>query len=397
MNDISAYLPKELMKFAFPAVQSSELKVIGVGGGGCNAVDYMYNAGIRDVQFINCNTDGQALSKSPVPIKIHLGETLTAGRGAGANPEIGRAAAIESLPEVLKLLKTNTDMVFITAGLGGGTGTGAAPVIAASIKELGILTVGIVTIPFSTEKSERIEFAREGLEKMYQSVDALIVIENDKINENYGELKVFDAFKKANEILAVAAQAIVEIIKVHGEWNVDFNDVKTVMRNSSVALMGTGIANGENRAMDAVQNAINSPLLNNNDISAAKRILLNIVSGSDEITMHEHQLICNYVQEITHNASDQFIIGVAKDENLGDSVKVTLIATGFKKDNLGKVFHQMEIQQEIFPELKDENVMDKEIKTESPITQKPKSKKKSAILGLQQFIDFFGEENENVK
>lgn len=382
------------MKFAFTPVQSSELKVIGVGGGGCNAVDYMYNMGIRDVQFINCNTDGQALSKSPVPLKIHLGESLTAGRGAGADPKIGRAAAIESLPEVLKLVKNNTDMVFITAGLGGGTGTGAAPIIAASIKELGILTVGIVTLPFSSEKSERIEFAREGLEKMYQSVDALIVIENDKINENYGNLKVFDAFKKANEILAIAAQGIVEIIKVHGEWNVDFNDVKTVMSNSSVALMGTGIANGENRAMDAVKNAINSPLLNNSDISAAKRILLNIVSGSDEITMHEHQLICSYVQEITHHSSDQFIIGVAKDENLNDAVKVTIIATGFKKDTLIKAFQQNEIQKEIFPEMKEEIA---EEKPESVSPQKPRTKKKSSIPGLQQFINFFDDEKDNVK
>jgi cell division protein FtsZ len=392
MKEISSYLSKELMKFAFTPVHSSELKVIGVGGGGCNAVDFMYNAGIRDVQFINCNTDGQALSKSPVPLKIHLGETLTAGRGAGANPDIGRAAAIESLPDVLNLVRKNTDMVFITAGMGGGTGTGAAPVIAASIKELGILTVGIVTVPFSSEKSERLEHARIGLEKMYESVDALIVIENDKINENYGSLKVSDAFQKANEILAVAAQGIVEIIKIHGEWNVDFNDVKTVMSNSRVALMGTGIARGENRAMESVQNAINSPLLNNSDISGAKRILLNIISGKDEITMHEHQLICNHVQEITSHASDQFIIGVAKDENLEDAVKVTIIATGFKKENFIKVFSLQESQVEPVPEKIAVPVTATEDIPEPENAKKRKPKKNSAIPGLQKLIEFFDEE-----
>lgn len=408
MKNPENYLPKTLMKFAFQPVQNSELKVIGVGGGGCNAVDFMFNQGISDVLFINCNTDNQALEKSPVPLKVQLGASLTGGRGAGANPETGRAAAIESLPEIVSLVKEGTDMVFITAGMGGGTGTGAAPVIAGAIRNLGILTVAIVTVPFTSEKSDRIKHAKEGIQKLQDQVDALIVIENDKINENYGELKVLDAFRKANEILAIAAQGIIEIIKIHGHWNVDFNDVKTVMTRSNVALMGTGIGTGSDRAMDAVQMALSSPLLNMNNIRGAKGILLNIMSGHDEITMHEHQQICTYVQEVSGHASDQFIIGVAKDDALENQVKVTIIATGFPRIGEIEAFKEdtespkQPQQQALFA---DEETMPVEApkeeegdKATGPHKEgedeavKKKPKRKSGLEKLQRLIEFLDDD-----
>lgn len=408
MKEPESYLPKELMKFAFQSVHASELKVIGVGGGGCNAVDYMFTKGVADVQFINCNTDSQALEKSPVSMKIQLGETLTGGRGAGADPAIGRAAAIESLPEITRLVQGKTDMVFITAGLGGGTGTGAAPVIAAAIRDMGILTVGIVTVPFTSEKSERIRHAREGLQRMQDSVDSIIIIENDKINERFGELKMLDAFQKANEVLATAAQGIVEIIKIHGHWNVDFNDVKTVMTKSNVALMGTGMGTGPNRAMEAVAAALSSPLLNNSDIKGARGILLNILSGEDEITMHEHQQICNYVQEVSGHSSDQFIIGVAKDPALTGSVKVTIIATGFLREveiEALKESAQQPVQQDLFgnevfeTEAEDEQPTKKTVKKKRDSSDENaaeedsrKAKKKSSSNPIQKFINFFDED-----
>ncbi len=324
------YLPEELVDFAFPPVYNSEIKVIGIGGGGCNAVNHMYLKNVQDVQFINCNTDEQALNNSPVPTKVQLGETLTGGRGAGTNPEVGKEAARESMEKILQLVRKNTEMVFIAAGMGGGTGTGAAPLIAENIKALGILTVGIVTMPFNSEIGFRRKNAQRGLEELSKNVDALIVIDNEQLNANYADYKLSDAFKKADEVLAIAAQSIVEIIKIHGKMNVDFNDVKTVMTNSKLAMMGTGYASGENRALQVVKNAIQSPLINYREMKSAKRILLNIISGEDEILMGEYDTICQQVQEIANHSSDQFIIGNARDLSLKEKIKVTIIATGFE-------------------------------------------------------------------
>ncbi len=330
MNPNQKYLPDELLDFAFPPVYNSEIKVIGVGGGGCNAVNHMFAKGVQDVQFILCNTDAQALNDSLVPTKIQLGEKLTGGRGAGTNPEVGRKAAIESLPDILQLVEHATDMVFIAAGMGGGTGTGAAPVIAQALREKGILTVGIVTLPFSSEIGYRRKNAEKGLMELSDVVDALVVIDNDQLQVNYADYKLSEAFKKADEVLSVAAQSIVEIIKIHGKMNVDFNDVKTVMTQSKLAMMGTGYASGKNRAQEVVKNAIQSPLINYHEMKNAKRILLNILSGEDEILMGEYDSICKQVQEIANHSSDQFIIGSARDLSLNDQIKVTIIATGFE-------------------------------------------------------------------
>jgi cell division protein FtsZ len=281
----------ELINFDLPPTTESIIKVIGVGGGGGNAVNYMHRMGIKDVDFVLCNTDAQALFNSPVQMKLQLGASLTEGRGAGNKPEIGRQAAIESSQQISDLLSRKTKMVFITAGMGGGTGTGAAPVIAQISKELGILTVAIVTIPFRNEGKKRIAQAIEGIENIRQHVDSLLVVNNEKILEIYGNLKVTEAFSKADDVLATAAKGIAEIITVHGYINVDFADVETVMANSGVALMGSGRATGENRAITAVKAALESPLLNNNDISGARNILLNVTYGQDEITMEEIGLI----------------------------------------------------------------------------------------------------------
>jgi cell division protein FtsZ len=399
-------LPEELMDFAFVPKSSSELKVIGVGGGGCNAVNHMYGLDATDVQFIVCNTDSQALANSPVPYKIQLGETLTRGRGAGSDPQIGRQAAIESIGQITDLVKENTDMVFITAGMGGGTGTGAAPVIAEKIKELDILTVAIVTVPFSSEIGDRVTFARQGIEELNENVDALIIIENDKLNKNYSDLPLSEAFRMADEVLAVAAKSIVEIIKIHGQWNVDFNDVKTVMKDSKVALMGAGYAAGESRAIEAVQNAISSPLLNNSDITGATNILVNIVSGKNEILVREHDEICQYIQEISGRESKQFIIGVARDESLEDEIKVTIIATGFKVKMYYDLWERQknELSSAPVPEaeepeeaLTESETLENELPIkEIPIKKRKESKKKSdeengRKSGIQRFIDFFDE------
>ncbi|MDO9615134.1 MAG: cell division protein FtsZ, partial [Bacteroidota bacterium] len=267
-------MSNEIMNFDIASDSGSIIKVIGVGGGGGNAVNHMYHQGIRDVDFMVCNTDSQALVNSPVPFKVQLGSSLTEGRGAGNKPETGRDAAIENIEDVKKILGSNTKMVFITAGMGGGTGTGGAPVIAQAAKELGILTVGIVTIPFRNEGRRRIKQAIDGIAAMETHVDSLLVINNERIREMYGDFKISDAFAKADNILATAAKGIAEIITVPGYINVDFADVETVMRNSGVALMGTGVASGVNRALIAVEEALNSPLLNNNDILGARNILL---------------------------------------------------------------------------------------------------------------------------
>ena len=316
------------MQFELPQEESSIIKVIGVGGGGSNAVNHMFRLGIKGVDFIVCNTDKQALGKSPVPYKIQLGNSLTRGLGAGAKPEVGRDSALESIEEIKAILKDNTEMVFITAGLGGGTGTGAAPVIASIAKELGILTVGIVTIPFSFEGKKRREQAEKGLEEMKKYVDTLIVIGNDKLRDIYGSLKMTEAFAHADNVLTSAAKSIAEIISLHMHVNVDFNDVKTVMQDSGVAIMGSAIASGEKRALRAVENALISPLLNDNDISGARHVLLNIMSGSDDIEMDEFGEITDFIQEAA-GGSAELITGYGTDPSLGDNVSVTIIATGF--------------------------------------------------------------------
>jgi cell division protein FtsZ len=317
-----------MMQFELPQEESSIIKVIGVGGGGSNAVNHMFRLGIKGVDFIICNTDKQALGKSPVPHKIQLGNSLTRGLGAGAKPEIGRDSALESIEEIKALLKDNTEMVFITAGLGGGTGTGAAPVIASVAKELGILSVGIVTIPFSFEGKKRREQAEKGLEEMKKYVDTLIVIGNDKLRDIYGSLKMTEAFAHADNVLTSAAKSIAEIISLHMHVNVDFNDVKTVMQDSGVAIMGSAIASGEKRALRAVENALVSPLLNDNDISGARHVLLNIMSGSDDIEMDEFGEITDFIQEAAGGTAE-LITGYGTDPSLGDNVSVTIIATGF--------------------------------------------------------------------
>ncbi len=316
------------MKFDLPKDQSSIIKVIGVGGGGSNAVNHMYNQGITGVDFIICNTDQQALDQSPIPNKIQLGSTLTEGRGAGSNPEVGKNAAIENVDELKEIFEKNTQMVFITAGMGGGTGTGAAPIIAQTAREMGILTVGIVTIPFTFEGRRRKLQADDGLEELRSNVDTLLVICNDKLREMHGNLKISEAFSKADDILTVAAKGIAEIITVAGYINVDFEDVKTVMKDGGTAIMGSAHAEGENRATKAVSTALASPLLNDNDITGARYILLNITSGDEEVTMDEIDEITEYIQAESGNTAD-IIWGNGHDENLGSKVSVTIIATGF--------------------------------------------------------------------
>ncbi len=316
------------MEFDIPKGMSSIIKVIGVGGGGSNAVNHMFNQGIVGVDFIVCNTDRQALDISPVPHKIQLGPTLTEGRGAGMIPEVGMNAAIENIEELREVLSKNTKMVFVTAGMGGGTGTGAAPVIAQVAKDLGILTVGIVTIPFDFEGRKRRLQAEEGLEKMRQNVDTLLIINNEKLREFGKNMALTKAFAEADNILTVAAKGIAEVISVTGMINVDFNDVNTVLRNSGHAIMGSAIAEGENRAIEAVQSALNSPLLNENDILGAKYVLLNITYGDKEVMMDEITNITDFIQDAAGATAD-VIWGHGYDQSLGDNISITLIATGF--------------------------------------------------------------------
>lgn len=316
------------MEFDMPKDQSSIIKVIGVGGGGGNAVNHMYNQGIKGVDFVICNTDQQALDISPVPIKMQLGASLTEGRGAGAIPEIGKNAAIENIEDIKAFLETGTKMVFITAGMGGGTGTGAAPVIAKVAKDMGILTVGIVTVPFSFEGRKRKLQAEEGLEEMRKNVDTLLIINNDRLREMFGNLSLGNAFAQADDVLATAAKGIAEVISVTGMINVDFNDVSTVMRDSGVAIMGSAVAEGDNRAIEAVKTSLASPLLNDNNIEGAKYVLLNITYGEKEILMDEIGEITDYIQDEAGATAD-VIWGHGYDETLGEGICVTLIATGF--------------------------------------------------------------------
>lgn len=316
------------MEFDLPKDTSSIIKVIGVGGGGSNAVNHMYNQGIIGVDFIVCNTDRQALDVSPVPYRIQLGTSLTEGLGAGAVPEIGMNAAIENIDEIKEVLSKNTKMVFVTAGMGGGTGTGAAPVIAQTAREMGILTVGIVTVPFGFEGRKRRQQAEEGLEKIRQNVDTLLVINNERLREISGNLTIGNAFAQADDVLTTAAKGIAEVISVTGSINVDFNDVRTAMKDSGHAIMGSATAEGEDRAITAVQKALSSPLLNDNDINGAKYVLLNITYGDKEVLMDEISEITDYIQEEAGATAD-VIWGHGYDESLGNKIGITLIATGF--------------------------------------------------------------------
>lgn len=348
--------------FDLPKNQSNVIKVIGVGGGGSNAINHMFRQGINGVDFVICNTDAQALQNSPVPNKIQLGVNLTEGLGAGANPEIGQQSAIESIAEIEKMLDTNTKMVFITAGMGGGTGTGAAPVIAQLAKERDVLTVGIVTMPFQFEGKNRCEQAVIGIEKLRKQVDSLIVINNNKLREVYGNLGFKAGFSKADEVLATASRGIAEVITNHYTLNIDLKDAKTVLSNSGTAIMGSATAAGEDRAKQAIMSALDSPLLNDNKITGAKNVLLLIVSGSNEITMDEMGEINDHIQnEAGHNAN--IIMGVGEDETLGEAITVTVIATGFNSDQQNdivnieqkKIIHSLEDEQKL-----EQNLLKKE-------------------------------------
>lgn len=346
------------ISFDLPKNQSNVIKVIGVGGGGSNAINHMFQQGIKGVDFVICNTDSQALENSPVPNKIQLGVSLTEGLGAGANPDVGEQAAIESFEDIKRMLDTNTKMVFITAGMGGGTGTGAAPIIAKQAKEMDILTVGIVTIPFQFEGKMRNEQAQLGVEKLRSHVDSLIVINNNKLREVYGNLGFKAGFSKADEVLATASRGIAEVITHHYTQNIDLRDAKTVLSNSGTAIMGSATASGANRANDAISKALDSPLLNDNKITGAKNVLLLIVSGSEEITIDEIGEINDHIQaEAGHSAN--IIMGVGEDDSLDDSISVTIIATGFDVEQQNeivntetkKIIHTLEDEQKAEQEL----------------------------------------------
>ena len=346
------------LSFDLPKNQSNVIKVIGVGGGGSNAINHMYNKGIKGVDFVVCNTDAQALQSSPVPYKIQLGATLTEGLGAGANPEIGEQSAMESMEDIKNMLNTKSKMLFITVGMGGGTGTGAAPVIAKIAQDLDILTVGIVTIPFSFEGKMRNEQAQQGIEKLRAHVDSLVVINNNKLREVYGNLGFKAGFSKADEVLSTAATGIAEVITHHYTQNIDLRDAKTVLSNSGTAIMGSAQSSGSNRAQNAITKALDSPLLNDNKIEGAKNVLLLIVSGTSEVTIDEIGEINDYIQSEAKTNVD-IIMGVGEDESLGDAISVTIIATGFNpemqneisKTESQKIVHKLveEREQRILP------------------------------------------------
>ena len=361
------------ISFDLPKNQSNVIKVIGVGGGGSNAINHMFKQGIKGVDFIVCNTDSQALQNSPVPNKIQLGVSLTEGLGAGANPDVGQQSAIESIGDIEKMLDTNTKMVFITAGMGGGTGTGAAPVIAQLAKERGILTVGIVTKPFQFEGKVRYEQALLGVEKLRKQVDSLIVINNNKLREVYGNLGFKAGFSKADEVLATASRGIAEVITHHYTQNIDLKDAKTVLSNSGSAIMGSSTATGDNRAKEAIISALDSPLLDDNKIAGAKNVLLLIVSGSSEITIDEIGEINDHIQsEAGHGAN--IIMGVGEDETLGEAIAVTIIATGFNVEQqngivnteVKKIVHALEDDQKLVRDLTQKTVEVFQSKIETP-------------------------------
>lgn len=368
------------ISFDLPKNQSNVIKVIGVGGGGSNAINHMFRQGIKGVDFVICNTDSQALENSPVPVKIQLGVSLTEGLGAGANPKIGEQSAVESMEDIQNMLSTNTKMVFITAGMGGGTGTGAAPIIAQMAKEMDILTVGIVTIPFNFEGKTRNEQAQLGVEKLRQSVDSLIVINNNKLREVYGNLGFKAGFSKADEVLATAARGIAEVITHHYTQNIDLRDAKTVLSDSGTAIMGSASATGSNRAKDAIGKALDSPLLNDNKIRGAKNVLLLIVSGTDEITIDEIGEISDHIQEEAGHSAN-IIMGVGEDESLEGSIAITVIATGFDAEQQDeivnteskKIIHVLDEEQKAVQEL-------------SPIAGAVPSFQPSSTSGVEQNI-----------
>lgn len=394
-------MPDDIMNFDLPVERSSIIKVLGIGGGGNNAVNHMFEKGIKDVNFVVCNTDHQALTKSPVPIKVQIGESLTEGRGAGSKPEVGRQAAIENIDDVMDALSGNTKMVFITTGMGGGTGTGATPVIAKACKEAGLLTIAVVTIPFKSEGKVRIKQAIDGVTDLKDHVDSLLVINNEKLREIYGNQPVSTAFAKADDILTTAVKGIAEIITVTGYINVDFADVETVMKNSGVAIMGMGKAAGENRAIKAIENALSSPLLNSHDVTGANSILLNISSGTGEheITMDELGEITDYMYEC---ASDEALIirGLSRDENLNEEISVTVIATGFESNSIFQPYKPKQpskvelftghnvIPRKLIPEKGDE-VFSVHEKGKDPIIIDMEEK-------IQGVIDFNLEQSENL-
>ncbi len=361
------------ISFDLPKNQSNVIKVIGVGGGGSNAINHMFKQGIKGVDFIVCNTDSQALQNSSVPNKIQLGMNLTEGLGAGANPDVGQQSAIESIADIEKMLDRGTKMVFITAGMGGGTGTGAAPVIAQLAKEREILTVGIVTIPFQFEGKVRQEQALLGIEKLRKQVDSLIVINNNKLREVYGNLGFKAGFSKADEVLATASRGIAEVITHHYTQNIDLRDAKTVLANSGTAIMGSAVSEGENRAKDAIVSALDSPLLNDNKITGAKNVLLLIVSGSNEITLDEIGEINDHIQaEAGYNAN--IIMGVGEDEALGEAIAVTIIATGFDVEQQNeivntepkKIIHTLEDEQRSVHNLTNRPLTSFDLNAETP-------------------------------
>ncbi|HMC01198.1 MAG TPA: cell division protein FtsZ [Flavobacteriaceae bacterium] len=371
------------ISFDLPKNQSNVIKVIGVGGGGSNAINHMFQQGIKGVDFVICNTDAQALQNSGVPNKIQLGVNLTEGLGAGANPEIGEQSAVESYEEIKNMLDTNTKMIFITAGMGGGTGTGAAPIIAKMAKDLDVLTVGIVTMPFQFEGKMRNQQAQIGIENLRNMVDSLIVINNNKLREVYGNLGFKAGFSKADEVLSTAARGIAEVITHHYTQNIDLRDAKTVLSNSGTAIMGSASASGQNRAQEAIRKALDSPLLNDNKITGAKNVLLLIVSGSQEITIDEIGEINDHIQaEAGHGAN--IIMGVGEDESLNESIAVTIIATGFnieQQDEISntevkKVIHSLEDEQVLSQDLSKERdpaiikpIVELETKIEEPVVK----------------------------
>jgi cell division protein FtsZ len=368
--------------FDMPKSQSNAIKVIGVGGGGSNAVNHMFTQNIKGVDFVICNTDAQALENSPIPNKIQLGANLTSGLGAGANPEVGEQAAKESMQEIQQMLNTQTKMVFITAGMGGGTGTGAAPIIAKIAKDMDILTVGIVTMPFQFEGRRRAKQAQLGIDALRSNVDSLIVINNNKLREVYGNLGFKAGFSKADEVLSTAARGIAVVITHHYKQNIDLHDAKTVLSNSGTAIMGSAKEEGTNRAKNSIVKALDSPLLNDNKITGAKNVLLLIVSGTNEVTLDEIGEINDYIQtEAGYDAN--IIMGIGEDEELGDAISVTVVATGFAADQQSsitntetkKIVHTLEDDQKATYEFKEEKVIVK-----SPVIDEPIAKKEEKII-----------------
>jgi cell division protein FtsZ len=380
----------DLLTFGFKHEYNSIIKVIGVGGGGSNAVNHMYHNGITGVDFVICNTDAQALANSPVPVKIQLGVTLTEGRGAGNAPKKGEQAAIENLGEVREIFESGTKMVFITAGMGGGTGTGAAPIIAQLARDMDILTIAVVTMPSRKEGKLRYDQAREGILKLDRYVDCMLVISNENLHKVYGELPAREAFAKADDIVCTAVKGCAEIITLHGNINIDFADVNTVMRDSGVFIMGTGLAEGPNRAYDAVEDALQSPLLDSNNIYGTGNILLNIISGEEEVRMGEIGQIIDYLQQAAGDNAN-IIWGNGYDPSLGNKISVTIIATGFEHDpnpvrNTAPVTEKVTF--EIAPAIETEEI--------SLITEKASNDNSLELMGISVTDEFVAEEDEPV-